>query len=151
MKRPYEPDKLRALLEEKLVALKRYQALTTEMKAISPGSDLRQLNSLMFDRQKYTRKIQTIDKSINAVRQSRPQKQADNFSHNLNELYNRYRQDYLLIMEAIAPMDENIFFRVERESKKIKNELLTIKKNKHAVSRYGSNNINISKYLDTRK
>ena len=150
MKHPYKQDKLRTLLEQKLTALKRYQSLTTEMKDISPRSDLGRLNSLMFDRQKYMRKIQTIDGSIDSIRQSNPNKPAKALSNNLRNLYDRYQQDYLHIMKTVTPMDEKIFLMVQKESEKIKTELLTIKKNKHAVNRYGSNKDNISRYLDTK-
>ena len=150
MQQPYEKDKLRALLEEKLAALKRYQSLTSEMKAITPRSDLGRLNSLVFDRQKYMRKIQAIDRTIDSMRQTQHQKPKLVNSSDFNELYDRYQQDYRHIMEAITPMDEKIFFMVQRESEKIKTELLAIKNNKQAVSRYGSNKINVSKYLDAK-
>jgi len=151
MNHPFVQDKLQALFEEKLNALKRYHVLTAEMKALNASSDLQQMKSLLVGRQKYMRKIQTIDGSISAIRQAYPNKPTKAFSNKFNELYDRYRLDYRRIMEAVSPIDEKIYLMVERESEKIKTELLTIKKNKHAVSSYGSNKINISRYLDTKR
>jgi len=151
MDHPYTQEKLQALFDEKLAALKRYLAITDEMETEITNSDLRQLKSLIFNRQKYMRKIQQIDKKINSIKQLDLKKSTNTLYNNLAEIYDRYRQDYLCILKAVSPMDENVFFMLERQSEKIKTELLTIKKNKNAASSYGSNKINISKYLDTRR
>ena len=150
MKHPYTQDKLRALFEEKLTALKRYQAITGEMENVSTKSDLQQLRSLLFDRQKYMREIETVDKSIHAVTQSN-NKQSGSISNNYKRLFDRYRQDYLDVLEDVSTLDEKIFFLLEKESEKTKTELLAINRSKQAVSRYGSQNRSVSRYLDTKK
>ncbi len=150
MNHPHANDKLQALFEEKLTALKRYLAITGKMETMTANSDLQQLRSLLFDRQKYMRKIETVDKSIDAVVQSR-KKLSGMISNNSKRLFDRYRQDFLGVLEAVPPMDEKIFFLLEKESEKTKTKLLAIKKNKQAVSRYGSQDVPVSRYLDTKK
>ena len=150
MNHPYKQDELRALFEEKLTALKRYMAITGEMKAASANSDLKQLRKLLFDRQKYMRKIGALDRSIYALAQSN-KKKSELISNNSNRLFDRYRQDYLDILEAVSGKDQKIYFVLEKECEKTKTELLAIKKNKQAVSRYGSQNMSVSRYLDTKK
>jgi len=150
MNHPYTQDDVQALFEEKLSALKRYLAITGEMKMASANSDLRQLRKLLINRQKYMRKIDSVDQSIDTLVQSN-KKQSGQNANNSNKLLDRFRQDCLDILEAVPPLDEKIFFVLERESEKTKVELLSIKKNKHAASRYGSNKINVSRYLDTKR
>ena len=150
MNHPYKQDDLQALFEDKLTALKRYLAITGEIKTASANSDLRQLRKLLFDRQKYMRKIDSVDRSIYAVVQSN-KKHSGLIPNNSNRLFDRYRQDYLDILEAVSATDQKIFFVLEKDCEKTKIELLAIKKNKQAVSGYGSNDLNISRYLDTKK
>jgi hypothetical protein len=149
MNHPYQQDEVQVLFEEKLTALKRYLALTGEMKTASANSDLRRLRELLFDRQKYMRKIDSVDKSIYALVQSRKQQFESNSNHT-NKLFDRYRQDCLSILNAVSAKNQNIFCALEKESEKTKTELLAIKKNKQAVSNYGSNKNNFSRYLDAK-
>jgi len=143
-------DRLRLLLDEKLGALKQYQSITDEMENVRTKPDLQQLRSLLFDRHKYMRKIETVDKSILAVVQSH-RKQFETISNKYNRLFDRYRQDYLNVLEAVSPLDEKIIFFLEMETEKTKTELLAINRNKQAVSSYGSRSRSVSRYLDTKK
>ena len=107
MNHPYKQDDLQALFEEKLTALKRYLAITGEMQTASTNSDLRQLRKLLFDRQKYMRKIDTVDRSIYAAVQSN-KKQSGLNSNNSNRLLDGFRQDYLDILEAVSAKDQKM-------------------------------------------
>jgi hypothetical protein len=150
MKHRHTYDKLLFLFEEKHLALKRYLSITGEMDSVMSNSDLCKLRSLMAERQKYMRKIQSVDKSIETnIRSSK--KNIDPLSHKLKGLLDRYRKEFIRIMQAAVPMDKKVRLLVKTEGQNLKKELLLIQKNKHAVSRYGSPTNFISRYLDTRK
>lgn len=149
MNQPYSQNKLQVLLEEKLNALKRYQSITNAMDTATVGSDYQQLRSLMFDRHKYMRKIQSVDKSIAAMLPS-GKPQLTSINNKSNGLIDRYRRDCLYIMETVVPTDRKICNYIANEGEKLKNELLSMNKNRHAVNQYGSPTKGVSRYLDTR-
>ena len=149
MNQLYAQNKIQVLLEEKLSALKQYQAITNDMDTATAVSDFRRLRGLMFDRHKYMRKIQSVDKSIAAILPSDKSPFASN-DYKSNRLVDRYRQDYLQIMETVVPTDRKICCFVADAGEKLKNELLAMKKNRQAVSKYGTPVKNVSRYLDTK-
>jgi hypothetical protein len=142
-------DRLQSFLEEKYGALKQYLSITGEMSISMEKSDLHELGRFMAIRQQCRRKIDRIDKSIKAIIDQ--VNKISRLSRKPEEILRRYNRDFAGIIKAVCPIDEKIMVLAESEGEKLKKELLRFRKNRHALTSYGPQPINRSRYLDTKK
>jgi hypothetical protein len=143
-------DTLQFHLEAKLAALKHYLAITGEMNISIKNDDFAKLKSLISGRHKYMRKVQGIDKSITAIVGANGEK-IDRFSHHHKKMLDSFRDEFLRVMEAVSPLEQAVMLRVEDEGRKLRRELLAVRKNRYAVASYGFRRATAPRYLDTKK
>jgi hypothetical protein len=141
---------MNSLLEKKLVLFKHYHLLTGRIKEAFTSGEESRLNFIISERQRYIRKMEDIDLSINRIT-GRDSNKPSEIPNRFRGLIHHHLERIKEILGNIAIMDRSLMVTVQEERDCVKAELSRMRNGREAAKSYRGGRRYSPRFLDTVK